>query len=413
MLLEELQWRGLLQDMSAGVEELLSNQKLTVYAGFDPTADSLHIGNLVPIMLLKHFQIHGHTPIALVGGATGMVGDPSGKSQERNFLSEEILRHNQDCIQQQLSRFLDFEEAGNKAKLVNNYDWFKAIGFLDFIREVGKHITVNYMMAKDSVKSRLEGGNGISFTEFSYQLLQGYDFYHLWKNYGCNMQIGGSDQWGNIVTGTELIRRMSGGEAYALTAPLVKKSDGGKFGKTEKGNIWLDSKKTSPYKFYQFWRNISDEDAIHWIKIFSLKNKEAITSTMQKALAEEMTMRIHGREALESAISASEVLFGRATSEHLMQLSSEEVTDIFEGVPTFTIDKNIFMETIPVLDLLAVHTTFLSSKGDARRQLQSNAIAINQKKVSIDTIITMNDCISNRYIILRKGKKDYALVSVE
>ncbi len=425
MLLDELQWRGMLQDTSAGVEELLKNKKVTVYAGFDPTADSLHIGNLVPIMLLKHFQLHGHTPISLIGGATGMVGDPSGKSQERNLLSEEILRHNQECIRKQLTRFLDFDNAANKAILVNNYDWFKGIGFLDFIREIGKHITVNYMMAKDSVKSRLESGSGISFTEFSYQLLQGYDYYYLWKNHNCSMQIGGSDQWGNIVTGTELIRRMEGGEAYALTAPLVKKSDGGKFGKTEKGNVWLDANKTSPYKFYQFWRNVSDDDALNWIKIFSLKNKEDIQriieehetaphlAIIQKSLAEEMTLRIHGDAALDAAMKATDVLFGKSTKASLMSLSPEAVEEIFEGVPTFHIDKKILTESISIIDLLAVHTTFLPSKGEARRQLQSNAISINQEKVNADTTISTKDCIQNRYLLLRKGKKDYGLVAIE
>lgn len=425
MLLDELRWRGLLQDTSAGIDDILRDKKLTVYVGFDPTADSLHIGNLVPIMLLKHFQLHGHKPIALVGGATGMVGDPSGKSQERNLLSEEMLRHNQSCIQTQLMRFLEFEIGDNTASVVNNYDWFKDISFLHFIREVGKHITVNYMMAKDSVKSRFEAGNGISFTEFSYQLIQGYDYYHLWKNHNCLLQMGGSDQWGNIVTGTELIRKMGGGEAYALTAPLVKKADGGKFGKTEKGNVWLDAAKTSSYKFYQFWRNISDDDALHWIKIFSLKDISTIQNIidthqetphlaiMQKSLAEEMTLRIHGTEALEAALQASEVLFGKSTKEHLSSFSTEQVSEIFEGVPTFTINKNLFDVPVPIIDVLAVHTNFLSSKGEARRQLQAHAISVNQEKVNTETLLSATDCIQKRYILLRKGKKDYALVWVD
>lgn len=425
-LLENLSWRGLLQDTSAGAEQLLLDDKISVYAGFDPTADSLHIGNLVPIMLLKHFQLHGHSPIALVGGATGMVGDPSGKSLERNLLSEDALKHNQNCIQKQLEKFLDFSSNKNSAIVVNNYDWFKDIGFLQFIRDVGKHITVNYMMAKDSVKSRLEGSNGISYTEFSYQLLQGYDFYHLYKNYNCKMQIGGSDQWGNIVTGTELIRRMCGGEAFAVTAPLVKKADGGKFGKTEKGNIWLDANKTSPYKFYQFWLNISDDDALTWIKIFSLKEIEAIQSIIdehnlaphlriiQKSLADELTLRIHSEEALIMAKQASEVLFGKSTKDSLVVLNQDQIEDIFEGVPAFEIAYSKIESGMNIIDFLAVETQILTSKGDARRQLQSNAISINQEKNSDEAyIVSKNDLIADRYILIRKGKKDYSLVTVK
>ncbi|MFN8282183.1 MAG: tyrosine--tRNA ligase [Chitinophagales bacterium] len=421
---EELRWRGMLHDMMPGTEELLNKEIVSGYIGFDPTADSLGIGNMVQVMTLMYFQRCGHKPIALVGGATGMVGDPSGKSAERNMLSEEELNYNLDCQRKQIEKFLDFNCGENSAEIVNNYDWFKDFSFLGFIRDVGKYITVNYMMAKDSVKNRLE--NGMSFTEFSYQLVQGYDFYYLWKNKGVKLQLGGSDQWGNIVTGTELIRKKDGGEAYAITTQLIKKADGTKFGKTESGNIWLDAKKTSPYKFYQFWLNASDEDVKNWIRVFSLKNKEEIEALekehegnehlriLQKALAEEITQRVHSKQDLEQAIKSSEILFGKATKENLERLNENEILDIFDGVPVFKIAKYKIENGVNILDLLAVDTTILPSKGEAKKLLQSNSIAINMEKFAdLNGTITAENLICQKFIIIKKGKKDFFLIIAE
>jgi tyrosyl-tRNA synthetase len=423
-LIEELTWRGLLHDSMPGTHELLQREMVTGYVGFDPTADSLHIGNLVPIMLLKHLQLAGHKPIALVGGATGMIGDPSGKSAERNLLDEETLTRNVAGVRQQLLRFLDFENGPNCAELVNNFDWYKGMGFLRFMRDIGKYITVNYMMAKDSVKNRLE--TGISFTEFSYQLVQGYDFVHLLKNHGCKLQMGGSDQWGNIVTGTELIRRMGAGEAFALVAPLITKADGGKFGKSEQGNVWLDAQRTSPYQFYQFWMNASDEDAKKYIRIFSLLNKETIESleathaegphlrTLQKALAEDVTVRVHGRAELDAAIAASEILFGQGTEESLRALSESDLLAVFEGVPQFSISKEALQAGIPIIDLLAELTQVFPSKAEARKMTQGNGVSINKAKVSAtDAVITTDHLIAGKYILAQKGKKNYYLLLVE
>ncbi|MEZ5026126.1 MAG: tyrosine--tRNA ligase [Chitinophagales bacterium] len=422
---EELRWRGMLHDMMPGTEDLLNKEIVKGYIGFDPTADSLGIGNMVQVMTLLHFQRCGHKPIALVGGATGMVGDPSGKSVERNMLSEETLQHNLACQKKQLEKFLDFDCGANSAEIVNNYDWFKEFSFLEFIRDTGRYITVNYMMSKDSVKNRLE--NGMSFTEFCYQLIQGYDFYHLWKTQGVKLQLGGSDQWGNIVTGTELIRRKSNGEgeAYALTTQLIKKADGTKFGKSESGNIWLDANRTSPYKFYQFWLNAADEDVKNWIKVFSMKGKEEIEDLilqhqgnehlriLQKALAEEITIRVHSQEDLEQAQKASEILFGKATKENLMQLSDAQLQDIFEGVPTFNISKDKLSGGINILDMLAQETSILASKGEARKMLTSNAIAINLDKITdVNASIDSTYLLNGKYIVVKKGKKDYFLVVV-
>ena len=420
---EELKWRGMLHDIMPGTEEKLTKEMTTAYIGFDPTADSLGVGNLVQIMTLVHFQSCGHKPIALVGGATGMVGDPSFKSAERKLLDNEQLNHNLSCQKAQLEKFLDFNCGENSAEVVNNYDWFKEFSFLDFIRDVGKHITVNYMMAKDSVKSRLD--SGISFTEFSYQLIQGYDFFHLWKNKGISLQMGGSDQWGNITTGTELIRRMEGGEAFALTTPLIKKADGTKFGKTEGGNVWLDANKTSPYAFYQFWLNAADEDAKGYIKIFSLKGREEIEAiiaehdqaphlrVLQKALAEEITERVHSKADLENAIKASEILFGKATEEVLRSIDERTLLSVFEGVPQFTIAKSTLDEKINIVEFLATETQVLPSKGEARKMAQANGIAINKSKVGVDYEVSNHDLLNDKYILVQKGKKNYFLIIVE
>lgn len=424
-LVEELEWRGLIQDMTPGTKELFSKEKVKAYIGFDPTADSLHIGSLVPIIILMHLQRHGHYPIALVGGATGMVGDPSGKSKERNLLNDEELNKNLKGITNQLSKFLQFDQVDNPAEVVNNYDWFKEFSFLGFIRDVGKYITVNYMMSKDSVKQRFTGDVGISFTEFSYQLIQGYDFVHLYKNKGVKVQMGGSDQWGNITTGTELIRKMEGGEAFALTSPLVKKADGGKFGKTEQGNVWLDPARTSPYKFYQFWLNASDEDAKNWIKVFCFFSQEETNQLLaqheeaphlrilQKALAQDLTVRVHSQEEYENALQASEVLFGKSTKESLSALNERTLLEIFEGVPTYRIEQSALQNDVPVIEFLATLTNIYSSKGEAKRALTSNAVSVNQEKVSEQSLISMSDVINGKFILLRKGKKDYHLVIIE
>jgi tyrosyl-tRNA synthetase len=417
---EELKWRGMIHDIMPGTEEQLQKEVTTAYIGFDPTADSLHIGSLVQIMILVHLQRCGHKPIALMGGATGMVGDPSGKSKERNMLSEDVLQHNLQSVQKQMERFLDFDCGETSAEIVNNYDWFKDFSFLDFIREAGKHISVNYMMAKDSVKSRLE--TGMSFTEFSYQLVQGYDFYWLYKNKNCKIQLGGSDQWGNITTGTEFIRRKDGGEAFAVTTPLIKKADGGKFGKTEEGNVWLDKRLTSPYRFYQFWLNSSDEDVKNYIRIFTLLTKEEIekleaqheevphTRLLQKTLAEDITTRVHSKEDLEAAIKASNILFGKSTSEDLLSLDEETFLSVFEGVPQFSVGMADL--EVDIFDFLAEKTQVFSSKGEARRMIQSNAVSINKEKITSDKALSDNDLISNKYLLVQKGKKNYFLIAV-
>lgn len=423
--IEELKWRGMLHDAMPGTEELLMKGKVRGYIGFDPTADSLGVGNMVQIMTLMHFQRAGHQPIALIGGATGMVGDPSGKSQERNLLSEEVLLHNQECQKKQLEKFLDFS-GDNAAMIVNNYDWFKDFSFLGFIRDVGKRLTINYMMAKDSVKNRITGVDkeGMSFTEFTYQLIQGYDFYHLWKNEGVSLQMGGSDQWGNITTGTELIRRIDGGEAFALTTPLIKKADGTKFGKTESGNIWLDANRTSPYKFYQFWLNAADGDAPGYMKIFSLKSREEIEGIiaeheidpgrriLQKALAEEITARVHGVEALEQSIAASQILFGNSDVSALKMLSNAQIQEIFEGVAQGKLSASELSEGLSISNLL-VKSGFLSSNGEARRALQENSISINKSKASAEQVVTTSDLLNGRYILLQRGKKNYFLLEIE
>ena len=424
---EELKWRGMLHDMMPGTEEQLAKEMTTAYVGIDPTADSLHIGHLVSIMILKHFQQCGHKPIALIGGATGMIGDPSMKSQERNLLDEETLQHNIAGIKKQLSRILDFDsDAPNKAELVNNYDWMKNYSFLNFIRDVGKHITVNYMMAKDSVKKRLssESREGMSFTEFSYQLLQGYDYLWLYENKGCRLQLGGSDQWGNITTGTELIRRMLGKtDAFALTCPLIRKADGTKFGKTEKGNIWLDPEKTSPYEFYQFWLNVSDEDAERYIKIFTLLDKETIDTaieehrqdpgrrTLQQLLAKELTTMIHGADEYANAVSASKMLFGNSTSDELRKLDEKTFLAVFSGVPTFDIQKSDL--PCDILDFLAVKTQVFPSKGEARKMVQGNGVSINKDKVAdIEYEVSEKDIVDGKYILAQKGKKNYFIINV-
>lgn len=422
-LIEELKWRGMLHDMMPGTEEQLNKELTTAYVGFDPTADSLGVGNLVAIMLLKHLQVAGHKPIALVGGATGMVGDPSGKSEERKFLSEETLQHNLECQKKQLSKFLDFDCGENSAQIVNNYDWFKEFSFLGFLREVGKHIPINYMMSKDSVQKRLE--TGISFTEFTYQLIQGYDFYYLNKILGCKLQMGGSDQWGNITTGTELIRRMGGGEAFALTSPLITKADGSKFGKSEGGNVWLDANKTSPYQFYQFWLNSSDEDAAKYIKIFTLKSREEIDNLqnehnqaphlriLQKALADDITIRVHSAEALEKAIEASNILFGKATEENLKNLSESDLFGIFEGVPQTILSASVIEQSVGIVEFLSEFAPVFSSKGEARRALSSNAVSINKNKVSEGKTISSVDVINQKFILVQNGKKNYHLVLIK
>ena len=393
----------------------------SAYIGFDPTADSLHIGSLVQIMILVHLQRCGHKPFALVGGATGMVGDPSGKSKERNLLDENTLNYNLACVQKQLEQFLDFDCGENSAEVVNNYDWFKEFNFLDFIRDVGKHMSVNYMMAKDSVKSRLE--TGMSFTEFSYQLVQGYDFYWLWKNKNCKVQLGGSDQWGNIVTGTELVRRKGGGKAFAITTPLIKKADGGKFGKTETGNVWLDKAKTSPYKFYQFWLNSSDGDAKNYIKIFTLLSQEEIAKltteheetphlrVLQKAIAEEVTTRVHSVADLDMSIKASNILFGKSTADDLKSLDEETFLSVFEGVPQFEISKADL--DLNILDIVAEKTQVFASKGEARRMIKSNAVSINKEKITEDIQLSENNLLNRKYILAQKGKKNYFLIIVE
>jgi len=419
---EELRWRGMIHDMTPGTEEQLGKEMTSAYVGIDPTADSLHIGHLVSIMMLKHFQLAGHKPIALVGGATGMVGDPSGKSQERNLLDEETIRHNQEELKKQLVKFLDFDSGENAAELVNNYDWMSTFSFLDFVRDVGKHITVSYMMAKDSVKSRLE--TGLSFTEFSYQLVQAYDFLFLFEHHNCRLQMGGSDQWGNITTGTELIRRKTGGEAYALTCPLITKADGGKFGKTEEGNVWLDPEKTSPYKFYQFWLNASDEDAKKWIRIFTLNSKEEVEALekqheeaphmrpLQKALAEELTVRVHSREDYDAAVEASQILFGKGTTETLKKLSEDMLLSVFEGVPQSEVPAGIIKTGTGILEFLAESTNIFASKGEARRMIKDNAVSVNKEKVGEDFVVSESDLLNGKYILIQKGKKNYFLVRI-
>lgn len=420
---EELRWRGMLHDIMPGTEELLNKGMVSGYIGFDPTADSLHVGSLATIMTLIHFQRAGHKPYALVGGATGMVGDPSGKSAERSLLSEEALQANLKGIQAQLEKFLDFNSGDNSAQIVNNYDWFKEFSFLHFIRDVGKHLTVNYMMAKDSVKSRLSGDSGMSFTEFSYQLIQGYDFYYLWKNKNCVIQMGGSDQWGNIVTGTELIRRKDGGEAYALTTQLIKKADGTKFGKSEGGNIWLDPAQTSPYKFYQFWLNATDDDVKKFIRIFTLLDKETIEAleaehdaaphqrSLQKTLAKDITIRVHGEAAYEKAIQSSEFLFGNSDIEFLNQLTDNEVLGIFEGVPNYNVSLADLQAGVNVLDLLAVQTAVFASKGEAKKMIQGGGAAINKAKIaSPEANYSAENLINNKFLVVQKGKRNYFLI---
>lgn len=425
--IEELKWRGMLQDMTPGIDDQLKKGMASAYLGFDPTADSLHIGHLVGVMTLLHFQRAGHKPIALVGGATGMIGDPSFKSAERSLLDEETLNRNVAGIKKQLGKFLDFEGNGsNRAALVNNYDWMSQFSFLDFIRDVGKHITVNYMMSKDSVKKRLEDGSGLSFTEFSYQLIQGYDFYHLWKNHGCNIQLGGSDQWGNIVTGTELIRKMEGGSAYALTVPLVTKADGNKFGKTEGGSVWLDPDKTSPYAFYQFWLNVSDEDASKYIRIFTTLEKEAIEAleathakaphqrTLQKAIAKEITIMVHSQAEYEMALKASALLFGKSTTEDLTALDERTFLQVFEGVPQISLGKAAFQQTEKLVDLLADQEgVIFSSKGEARKLIQGGGVSINKAKVDNPNAAVDFPLLQDRYLLVQKGKKNYFIISVD
>ena len=422
---EELYWRGMLHSMTPGTEDQLKKEMTTGYLGIDPTADSLHIGHLCGIMMLRHFQRAGHKPLALLGGATGMIGDPSGKSAERVLLTDEILNHNQACIKKQLSKFLDFEsDAPNRAELVNNYDWMKNYSFLNFIRDIGKHITVNYMMAKDSVKKRFSGeGEGMSFTEFSYQLVQGYDFLYLYQNKQCKLQLGGSDQWGNITTGTELIRRKLGAEetAYALTCPLITKADGGKFGKTEKGNIWLDPAKTSPYAFYQFWMNCSDEDAAKYIKIFTLLTKEEIDALierheaephlreLQRTLAREITTMVHSKEDLEIAEEATQILFGKGTSEALHKFDEATLLSILDGVPQAHIAKSSIEAGMPIIDFLA-QTEVFASKGEARKMLQGNGVSINKEKVAETDVVGKEALLNDKYILVQKGKKNYYLI---
>lgn len=423
--IDEVTWRGMVHDVMPGTQDHLNETPRAAYVGIDPTADSLHIGHLVGVMMLKHFQLAGHKPIALIGGATGMIGDPSGKSQERNLLDENTLRHNQNALKEQLSKFLDFKtQDHNSAVLVNNYDWMKGFSFLDFIRDVGKHITVNYMMSKDSVKKRLssESQEGMSFTEFTYQLVQGYDFLYLYRNLGCTLQMGGSDQWGNITTGTELIRRIDQGKGFALTCPLITKADGTKFGKTATGNIWLDPKKTSPYKFYQYWINTSDEDAEKFIKIFTFLSKDEIENLirahkeqphlrqLQTKLAEEITKAVHSPEALEKAKEASQVLFGKSTEEDLAKLDEATFVDVFEGVPLKELNLNALSEGLDMIAALSAETGFLKSNGEARRALKENSIAVNKTKVSPDYSLTNKDLINGKYILINKGKKNTYLI---
>ncbi len=425
--IEELKWRGMIHDIMPGTEEQLSKEVTSGYIGFDPTADSLHIGSLVQIMTLVHFQRAGHKPVALVGGATGMVGDPSGKSAERNLLSEEEISKNLNGIKEQLSRFLDFETDTNPAEIVNNYDWFKNLNFLDFIRDVGKHITVNYMMAKDSVKKRLEGETGMSFTEFSYQLVQGYDYYWLFKNKNCKLQLGGSDQWGNIVTGTELIRRKDRGEAFAVTTPLIKKADGTKFGKTEAGNVWLDPERTSPYEFYQYWLNSSDVDAANYIRIFTLLTKDEIESLekehqeaphlrkLQETLAKDITIRVHSEKEYESAVKASQILFGKSTTEDLVAIDEKTLLSVFKGVPQTTISSNALNESPDVATLLSetVDGLIFKSKGEARRMIQGGGVSINKEKLTDAGSSVDFKLLQEKYLLAQKGKKNYYLIKVE
>lgn len=426
--IQELRWRGMLQDMTPEIEEHLAKGMASAYLGFDPTADSLHIGHLVGVMTLLHFQRAGHKPFALVGGATGMIGDPSFKSAERNLLDKATLDHNVACIQGQLSKFLDFSGAtSNKAELVNNYDWMSQFSFLDFIRDVGKHITVNYMMSKDSVKRRLEDGNGLSFTEFSYQLIQGYDFYHLWKNNNCTIQLGGSDQWGNIVTGTELIRRMGGGSAYALTVPLITKADGTKFGKTESGSVWLDPEKTSPYAFYQFWLNVSDEDASKYIRIFTILDQSTIERleaehaqaphlrTLQKEIAKQVTIMVHSQEDYEMAVKASEILFGKSSTEDLASLDERTFLAVFEGVPQVQLTKEEFNSIENILDLFGekTHAQIFPSKGEARKMIQGGGVSINKEKVADPNAPLSFNLLQGKYLLIQKGKKNYYILEVK
>lgn len=426
---EELSWRGMIHDIMPGTEEMLKKEMTTAYVGIDPTADSLHIGHLVSVMMLKHFQVCGHRPVVLIGGATGMIGDPSMKNAERNLLDEATLRHNQESIKKQLSHFLDFEsDIPNRAAMVNNYDWMKDISFLDFIRDVGKHITVNYMMAKDSVKKRLSGDarEGLSFTEFTYQLVQGFDFLHLYKYNNCRLQMGGSDQWGNITTGTELIRRMEGGEAFALTCPLITKADGGKFGKTESGNVWLDPERTSPYQFYQFWLNTSDEDAEKYIKIFTLLSREEYDAlleehnqapharALQKRLAEEVTAMVHGTEALEFAIEASQILFGKGTTDTLKRMDENTLLSVFDGVPVFNVPKSVLEAGISVLELVSEQAAIFPSKGETRRTIAGGGVSINKEKVSNpDQQLDASFLLNGKYLLVQKGKKNYSLIVVQ
>jgi tyrosyl-tRNA synthetase len=425
---EELKWRGMIHDIMPGTEEMLEKEITTGYIGFDPTSDSLHIGHMVQIMLLVHFQRSGHVPVALIGGATGMIGDPSGKSEERNLLDEPTLRKNEEGIKKQLSKFLDFTPSRkNRAIMVNNYDWMKEYSFLSFIREIGKHITVNYMMAKDSVKKRVgaDAREGMSFTEFSYQLVQGTDFLHLYNELGCRLQMGGSDQWGNIVTGTELIRRKTGGEAYALTCPLITKSDGSKFGKTESGNVWLDPDKTSPYQFYQFWLNVSDEDASKYIRIFTLldhsiidalvesHNKAPHERILQKRLAEEVTVMVHSREEFDAAVEASLILFGRGTTESLKRMNENTFLSVFEGVPVFDMRKELLQTGVTVTDLCAEHSRVFASKGELRRLVQGGGLSINKIKIdNPDQVISVDSLLNNKYLLVQKGKKNYYLLRI-
>ena len=426
---DELTWRGMVHTTMPGTKELLEKEMVTAYLGIDPTADSLHIGHLCGVMMLRHFQRCGHKPLALIGGATGMIGDPSGKSAERNLLDEETLRHNQECIKKQLSKFLDFEsDAPNSAELVNNYDWMKEFSFLDFARTVGKHITVNYMMAKDSVQKRLNGEarDGLSFTEFTYQLLQGYDFLHLYTHKNCKLQMGGSDQWGNITTGAELIRRTNGGEVFALTCPLITKADGGKFGKTESGNIWLDPRYTSPYKFYQFWLNVSDEDAQRYIKIFTSLGQEEINAlieqhqqaphlrALQKRLAQEVTVMVHSQEAYESAVEASNILFGNATSDTLKKIEEDTLLAVFEGVPQFTLKRDDLQEGIKIMQLLTDNAQVFPSKGELRKLIQSGGVSLNKEKVTDqEMLISSEHLLNDKYLLVQKGKKNYFLLIFE
>lgn len=424
---EELTWRGMIHTVMPGAEEHLMESMRSAYVGFDPTADSLHIGNLVPIMLLAHYQRCGHRPVALVGGATGMIGDPSGKSNERNLLDEKTLRHNQEAIKKQLAHFLDFESnAENAAILVNNYDWMKNFSFLEFIRDVGKHITVNYMMAKDSVKNRIssDSSEGMSFTEFTYQLVQGYDFLHLYNDKNCTIQMGGSDQWGNITTGTELIRRIGNGKGFAITCPLITKSDGSKFGKSEGGNVWLDANRTSPYKFYQYWLNSSDEDAEKYIKIFTFLNESEINAlisehqvaphmrVLQKRLAEEITTMVHSQEELDNAIKASNILFGNSTGDDLKKLNEQTFLDVFDGVPQAEIVMSDIENGLDIIGALAEQTGFLKSNGEARRALKENSISVNKEKVGEDFKITRTDLINNKFVLLQRGKKNYFVIRI-